>query len=269
VRQSDKWALTAKGKLAGGRIKASIKLGNYIEWPGNFDVTQLPAHQSPDILVELITSTKMGKELGLTANKLNYIFSELGWVNKSLKGWVVTEQGLKQGAIQSEDTRSGVPYVKWPETITKSRLLLGSINDADGTNIPPFFLADSTKNTSTAIMFTKKMDTQHRATDGHYVHSKAEMLIDNWLYMAQIVHAYERKLPIEENIFCDFYIPTGKVYIEYWGYSSDLKYLARKDKKLAVYEKYGLKLIQLDDADVQNLDHILPRLLLKFGVQAY
>ena len=94
-------------------------------------------------------------------------------------------------------------------------------------------------------------------------------MIDNWLYMAEIVHAYERKLPIEENVFCDFYIPSGKVYIEYWGYDDDPKYLARKAKKLAVYEKYGFKLIELDDTDVQKLDDILPRLLLKYGVQAY
>lgn len=268
MRQSDKWTLTAKGKLAGGRIKTSIKLGNYIEWPESFDITQLPAHQSPDILVELISSTKMGKELGLAANKLNYIFSELGWVNRRLKGWVVTDQGLKQGAIQSEDTRSGVPYVKWPDTLTQSKLLLSSINN-NSKNVPLFSPADDTKNTSTAVKFTKKMDPQHRTTDGHYVGSKAEMLIDNWLYMAQIVHAYERKLPIEENVFCDFYIPIGKVYIEYWGYDSDPKYLAHKDKKIAIYEKYGFKLIQLDDADMQNLDHVLPRLLLKFGVQAY
>ena len=269
MRQSDKWTLTAKGKLAGGRIKTSIKLGNYIEWPESFDVTQLPAHQSPDILVELISSTKIGKELGLAANKLNYIFSELGWVNRRLKGWVVTKQGLKQGAIPSEDTRSGVPYVKWPETIIQSGLLLSAINDNNAKNTPLFSPADDTKNTSTAMKFTTKTDTQHRTTDGHYVRSKAEILIDNWLYMAQIVHAYERKLPIEENVFCDFYIPAGKVYIEYWGYDSDPKYLARKDKKLAIYEKYGFKLIQLDDADVQNLDHTLPRLLLKFGVQTY
>jgi hypothetical protein len=95
------------------------------------------------------------------------------------------------------------------------------------------------------------------------------MLIDNWLYLAEIVHAYERKLPIEEDVYCDFYIPTGKVYIEYWRYDNDPKYLARKQKKLAIYQKYGFKLIELDDTAVQNLDDILPRLLLKFGVQAY
>lgn len=114
-----------------------------------------------------------------------------------------------------------------------------------------------------------KLVANHRAIDGHLVHSKAEMLIDNWLYIAEIVHAYERKLPIEENVYCDFYIPTGKVYIEYWEYDNDPKYLARKEKKCAVYEKYGFKLIQLNDADIHNLDDVLPRLLLKFGIQAY
>jgi hypothetical protein len=269
VRESDKWALTAKGKLAGGRIKTSVKLGDYIEWPEDFDVIQLPAHQSPDIPVELVSSTKMGKEFGLSANKLNYLFSELGWVNKSLKGWVATDQGLKQGAVQSEDNRSGVPYVRWPETITQSRLLLSSINDITVTNNLSHTSSSDTDNPSTSIEFKENFAAKHRTTDGHYVHSKAEMMIDNWLYIAEIVHAYERKLPIEENVYCDFYIPTGKVYIEYWGYDNDPKSLARKEKKLAIYEKYGLKLIELDDTDVQNLDAILPRLLLKFGVQAY
>jgi hypothetical protein len=193
----------------------------------------------------------------------------LGWLNKSLKGWVATDQGLKQGAVQSEDKRSGVPYVRWPETITKSKILLASINDITGSNILPAIEASDSTAPSASSEFRETFEAKNRTTDGHYVHSKAEMLIDNWLYMAEIVHAYERKLPIEENVYCDFYIPTGKVYIEYWDYDNDPKYLARKEKKLAVYEKYGFKLIQLNNADVQNLDDMLPRLLLKFGVQAY
>ncbi|MFQ3191395.1 MAG: very-short-patch-repair endonuclease [Paraglaciecola sp.] len=266
MREAEKWALTARGRLAGGRIKTSEKLGDYIEWPEGFDITQLPAHQSPDIFVELVSSTKMSKEFNISANKLNYLFSELGWVNKSLKGWVVTDQGLKQGAVQSEDTRSGVPYVRWPETITQSRLLLGSVSNITGSDTLsplPF------NNTSAAMEFGGRLEAKHRTIDGHFVRSKAEVMIDNWLYMAEIVHAYERRLPIEENVYCDFYIPTGKVYIEYWGTDKDPRYLARKQKKLAVYEKYGFKLIELDAAEIQNLDDILPRLLLKFGVQAY
>ncbi|WP_069472452.1 hypothetical protein [Candidatus Marithrix sp. Canyon 246] len=95
------------------------------------------------------------------------------------------------------------------------------------------------------------------------------MLIDNWLYMFEVVHAYERKLPIEEDVYSDFYLPTGKVYIEYWGYENDSKYLERKQIKQNIYKKYNLKLIELEDKDVQNLDDILPRLLLKYGIQTY
>jgi very-short-patch-repair endonuclease len=269
VREAEKWALTAKGKLAGGRIKTSVKLGDYIEWPEIFDLTKLPAHQSPDTPVELVSSTMIGKEFDISANKLNYIFSELGWVNKSLKGWVATDHGLKQGAVQSEDLRSGVPYVRWPDSIAQSKALLSSINDVTGTKSVNSALIEQANTHSDSHEFREKFAAKHRSTDGHYVRSKAEMLIDNWLYLAEIVHAYERKLPIEENLYCDFYIPTGKVYIEYWGYDNDPKYLARKQKKLAVYQKYGFKLIELNDKEVQNLDDVLPRLLLKFGVKAY
>jgi hypothetical protein len=269
ARDSEKWTLTAKGKLAGGRIKTSAKLGDYIEWPESFDVALLPTHQSPDVPVELVSSTKVGKEFGISANKLNYLFSELGWVNKSLKGWSATHQGLKQGAVQSEDSRSGVPYVRWPETIIQSKFLLGTINEMTGSNSQTPNSSDDANTASTSMAFKEKFEAQHMALDGHGVGSKAEMLIDNWLYMAEIVHAYKRKLPIDENVYCDFYIPTGKVYIEYWGYDNDPKNLARKEKKLAVYKKHAFKLIELHDNDIQNLDDTLPRLLLKFGVQAY
>jgi hypothetical protein len=146
---------------------------------------------------------------------------------------------------------------------------LGSINDITGSDAPSLASSGDPKSKSNSQECRDKFEALYRAIDGHIVRSKAEVLIDNWLYMAEIVHAYERKLPIEENVYCDFYIPTGKVYIEYWGYDEDPKYLARKEKKLAVYEKYGFRLIELGDADVQNLDDILPRLLLKFGIQAY
>jgi len=101
------------------------------------------------------------------------------------------------------------------------------------------------------------------------VRSKAEMLIDNWLYMAEIVHAYERKLPIEEEVYCDFYIPKGKIYIEFWGLENDPKYAKRKETKRNIYKKYNFKLIELTDEEVFNLDDILPRMLLKFGVETY
>jgi hypothetical protein len=98
------------------------------------------------------------------------------------------------------------------------------------------------------------------------VRSKAEMLIDNWLYTASIVHAYERQLPIAEEAYCDFYLPTGNVYIEYWGLERDAAYAARRAAKQALYRQYQFNLIELVDEHIRNLDDVLPRQLLKYGI---
>jgi len=257
-KQEDKWQLTDEGTAAGG-VYLTGKYGQYVAWPEDF---QLPTAVAKPEATKLLTATVLGQQFELSANKMNYILSELGWIKKGLKGWLVTEQGLAMGAEQGEDSRSGIPYVRWPEKITRNRALKDNVDNIKGVDKPK---TDTDKMDS----FRHKFEATHRTTDGHFVRSKAEMLIDNWLYMAEIVHAYERKLPIEEEMYCDFYIPTGKVYIEFWGYENDAKYQARKQEKLAIYQKYNFNLIELTDKDVLNLDDILPRLLLKFGVQAY
>lgn len=256
-KDNDQWVLTEVGERLGG-VHLTGKYGQYVAWPE--DVNFEPSSNSPT--ENLITATTLGKHFDLSPNKMNYILSELGWIKKGLKGWLVTEQGVKLGAIQGEDSRSGIPYARWPESILNTKALLDSIDNIKGIDKPK---TDSDKMDS----FRHKFEATHRTTDGHFVRSKAEMLIDNWLYMAEIVHAYERKLPIEEEMYCDFYIPTGKVYIEFWGYDNDEKYLARKQQKQAIYQKYNFNLIELTDAEVLNLDDTLPRMLLKFGVQAY
>lgn len=258
-KENDQWVLTEAGERLGG-VHLNGKYGQYAAWPEDIDFGQMAANESSTD--KLITATAIGKHFDLSPNKMNYILSELGWIKKGLKGWLVTDQGAKLGAKQGEDSRSGIPFARWPESILHAKALKDSIDNIKGVDKPK---TDSDKMDS----FRHKFEATHRTTDGHFVRSKAEMLIDNWLYMAEIVHAYERKLPIEEEMYCDFYIPTGKVYIEFWGYENDEKYLARKQEKLALYQKYNFNLIELTDKEVLNLDDILPRLLLKFGVQAY
>jgi len=260
-KDGDTWKLTNIGLTKGGAYKDSKQFGQYIVWPEDLTLSELIVSSA------LVTSTVLGKHFDLSANKINFILSEIGWLKKAMKGWVITPQGEKQGGIQAEDKKSGVPYVRWPESILQSKSLNESIRHVKGTDEPlqkSIQLINEDSNS-----FREKFPAHHRSADGHMVRSKAEMLIDNWLYMAEIVHAYERKLPVEEEIYCDFYIPAGKVYIEYWGYETDPKYMARKETKIALYRKYGFDLIELQDSDIHNLDDVLPRLLLKYGVQAY
>ncbi len=265
-KEGDSWVLTDKGKSKGGEYKESKQYGKYIVWPENIEIELNSSTQSEQSHVKLITSTVIGKHFGLSAKKINFILSEIGWLEKSLKGWKVSIQGKKQGGTQAEDQKTGIPYVRWPESILESNTLLETIGHVKGTSEAT---PTNNKTANSDVGFREKFEAKHRSADGHFVRSKAEMLIDNWLYMAEIVHAYERKLPIEEDVYCDFYIPTGKVYIEYWGYENDQKYLARKEKKLEIYKKYGFNLIELNDKEVQNIDDILPKMLLKYGVQAY
>lgn len=270
-RKNDNWELTSSGQEQGGEVVASTKFGKYIVWPetllgdGVISECESPASSNNSLTARLI-----GNHFELTANKINFILSELGWLQKGIKGWVITEQGKKLGGQQAEDRKSGIPFVRWPADILERKSLKESIEHVKGTSseAEPEPEEEQTSQ-KTIVGFREKFEAKHRSADGHFVRSKAEMLIDNWLYMAEIVHAYERKLPIEEDVYCDFYIPTGKVYIEYWGFENDIKYLARKKKKLEIYNKYGFNLIELNDEDVQNLDDVLPRHLLKFGVQAY
>jgi hypothetical protein len=112
--------------------------------------------------------------------------------------------------------------------------------------------------------FRNKFPATYITEDGHRVRSKSEQIIDNWLYHKGIVHAYERKVPIEEDVYCDFFIPLGqKVWIEYWG-ADEEKYLKRKELKKNFYAKYKKNLIELNDKDIEKIDDIMPKKLRPF-----
>lgn len=121
--------------------------------------------------------------------------------------------------------------------------------------------------------FRKKYPAEYRTKDGHYVRSKAELTIDDSLYLWGIAHAYEKKLPnTTENVYSDFHIPSGNgrpkaVYIEYWGMENDEKYNQRKHRKIKIYNELGLSLIQLNDADIKNIEDSLQKYLLQHGIK--
>ncbi|SMY35442.1 glycerol kinase [Photobacterium andalusiense] len=258
TRDNKEWLLTDIGKAAQGEYKQSSQFGQYIVWPKELEIITAPSFDS-----KKLSATQISAHFNLTSQKINQILDELGWINKAVKGWKVSQSGSRLGGIQKEDSRTGVPYVVWDETVLTNSSLKHSVNEITGINAEVKSTDNSVSN------FRQKFEAKHRSADGHYVRSKAEMLIDNWLYMAGIVHAYERKLPIEEDLYCDFYLPTGKVYIEFWGLEDDPKYANRKKIKQDLYAKYGFNLIELNDNDVQNLDDVLPRMLLKFDIKAY
>lgn len=273
-RKNDKWVLTDLGKKKGGQTRNNPKFGEYIVWPENISIDNGQQKERP----KLINATAIGKHFDISSQRLNLILSELGLIEKDLAaGWEITKLGKSIGGRQFEHETSGANYVLWPESILQYKRLLEVFKENSTDQHQTQAATVSSPQTETQVAninkdnFREKFEAKHRTIDGHYVRSKAEMLIDNWLYQYGLVHAYERKLPIDEDVYCDFYIPSGNgrpqaVYIEFWGLENDPKYTERKNKKIEIYKREGLSLIELTDADLQNIDDILAKKLRQFKV---
>ena len=150
----------------------------------------------------------------------------------------------------------------------------------DGINFVPYFIGvmelsqlleishNLTNIDKTENKFREEYPAKLRCDDGHFVRSRGEQLIDNWLYYHGILHAYERKIPIEEQIYCDFFLPQVReegVYVEYWGLEGEQEYENRKAQKLNIYNKHNLRLISISNRDLDNIDDVLSSRLKQDG----
>lgn len=208
-----------------------------------------------------MNASKIGEHFNISSQKINLYLSELGWIEKDKGGWVTTNSGKKNGANQLE-AMNGKPYVVWSNEILSNKHLIREIQGATGDEE----YQKVTKSESNSDDFRKKFPANLRTPDGHYVRSRAEILIDDFLYKNGIVHAYERRVNIDEDMYCDFYIPTQKLYIEFWGLEENEQYAERKNKKLELYAKYNLKLIEVNNSDIENLDENLASKLRKHNI---
>jgi len=211
VRENESWVLTDQGKAKGGSYKKSERFGEYIVWPEDLSI-ETPQATSDKDSTRLVTSTVIANQLALSASTINAIFLKLDWIAKNPKGWILTKSGKKQGGVQAENKKSDTLYILWPESIVESSSFSDIVNRLKKSKASKTKAQEQEQKEE--VGFRGKFEAKHRSADGHFVRSKAEMIIDNWLYMAEIVHAYERKLPIEEDVYSDFYIPTGKVYVD-------------------------------------------------------
>ena len=270
-RKNDKWTLTELGKQKGGQTRTNPKFGEYIVWPENLSIDNgQPQKDKP----KLLNATAIGKHFHVSSQRLNLILSELGWIEKDLAGWTLTKLGKTVGGKQYEHETSGGSYVLWPDNILQNKSLIEVFKESEPEKEAPKANPISTPQQQSSVQpttnnFRDKFEAKHRTKDGHFVRSRAEVIIDDTLYDYGLVHAYEKKVPIEEELYTDFYLPNGKVYIEYWGLENDPKYAERKKKKIEIYQKYDLKLIELNDDDISNLDDHLPKKLLKYGIKVY
>ena len=224
----------------------------------------------------MLTASKLGKALDIPSARVNLTPGRVGLGREVHRGLESHQtKGERQGGRTRTFKQNGALYAVWPDSLPHSKTFLAAVKrvrQREPTKRPTKRLRKSIADPPVVAEKPQVADlrtrfpAKYRAADGHYVRSRAELSIDNWLYMHAIVHAYERKLPVEEDAYCDFYLPQGKVYIEYWGMEKDPAYAQRKKEKQVIYARYGLNLVELADAELENLDDNLARLLLPFGV---
>lgn len=105
--------------------------------------------------------------------------------------------------------------------------------------------------------FLEDLPRTYKAEDGDLLRSSHEVQIDDWFYHNGIEHQAEIKVPIDKLMWCDWFLPKEKIYVEYWGLMHDKDYRESRKVKEKLYRKADLKLISIEPEDMKNLNEIL------------
>ena len=106
-----------------------------------------------------------------------------------------------------------------------------------------------------------------RTKDGHWVRSKSEQYIANFLFDNRIWYQYERPAHIGGiELRPDFFLPdlVGGVYLEHFGILDDPRYRQLADRKIELYMQAKLRLIVTDEKDALDMDAALRRKIGKY-----
>jgi len=275
-RVGDHWKLTGKGQFEGGDYVNSKKYGEYIGWPENI----LEHHIFVALYNLPMRAGIIGKELKLSAHRFNALLAELGWQKRHHRGWVLTDFGRSLGGAEQDDEETGIPYTRWPRTILDQPQLAKPLAELDaiphklptaGTGKTAESAPNNTSNQQSLNFSNSSSGKQdvYRAMDGHLLDNKQDLLIDNWLYLMGVSHAYQRSLAEAQLGHCDFYLPMAQVYIECWHASESAARLTQKLARLEYYKAQALSHIEISADDFDKLDAVLPKRLLKFGITVY
>lgn len=260
-RAGESWILTAKGEFEGGNYQQSRRYGRYIVWPERLDHHPLLAAIESNLRINAASMRRYYPRLH--ARQINRALAELGLQRHSILGWELTERGKALGGLQEESDNSGAFYVTWPHEIIDNPVIHRELTRQSDQSQ---YLVSSTD--SEPDLFANTSGSPPcLGVDGHTLGSALEVKVCNWLYLAQLAHAYQRALPTEELVQADFYVPEGNVYIDCWDADIPAQALSGKLHKRELYRTLKLRHIEINAADADRLDEVLGRGLLAFGIR--
>ncbi len=256
-RHEDNWFLTSKGEFEGGSYQDSKRYGRYIVWPESLQNHRLIGAIESN---KRMTAAGMRQRYpGLELRLINRVLAELGLQQHTVLGWELTELGQRLGGQQQESESSGALYITWPEDFINNPILQRELDKLLVTPQAATGPADD--------LFATPAETLPEAIDGHQLNTLLEWQVCNWLYMAQLAHAHCRALPVEDELYADFYVPAAGVYIECWEKEEGKERLTVKLRKKEVFRELQLPVIELNAGDGDHLDERLGKALLEYGVR--
>jgi len=260
-RAGESWLLTPKGEYEGGNYQQSRRYGRYIVWPeGLVHHPLLAAIESN----QRINAASMRRYYPrLHARQINRALAEMGLQRHSIIGWELTDRGRALGGLQEESDNSGAFYVTWPHEIIDNPVIHRELTRQSDQSQPVVHAAD----TEPDLFASSAAGQPCVGIDGHMLGSELELRVCNWLYLAQLAHAFQRALPVEELVLADFYVPEGNVYIDCWDADIPAQALSGKLHRRELYRTMKLRHIEINAADAERLDEVLGRGLLAFGIR--
>lgn len=256
------WVLTPKGEFEGGSYHDSRRFGRYIVWPPSVEKHQLLAAIESN---QRITAAAMRRYYPrLHPRQINRALAELGLQQHSILGWELTAFGRTLGGQQEESESTGAFYVSWPHEIIDHTVIHRELSkQSDQIHRQPVALPGEPD------LFGDGETTAPSCIgiDGHILQTALQMRVCDWLYLAQLSHAYQRALPVEELVLADFYLPMGNIYIDCWEADVPASQLSSRLLKRELYRQFDLRHIEINAGDVERLDEVLGRGLLGFGIR--
>ena len=261
-RTDESWGLKAKGEFEGGSFHTSRRYGAYIVWPDA--LVKHPLLQAIESNQRITASAMCRDYPHLHARQINRALAELGLQQHTIMGWELTEMGRSLGGLQEESNNSGAFYVAWPHEIVDNPVVHRELSHQSD-QIP----AQESPDNSEPDLFAAPAGAADacRGVDGHSLDSPLQARVCNWLYLAQLAHAYRRTLPTEELNYADFYVPMGNIYIDCWESDVPAKELSDRLRKKELYRELNLRHLEINADDAEKLDEVLGRGLQSFGVR--
>ncbi len=262
ARVGESWTLTNKGEFEGGSYQTSSRFGRYIVWPMTLEKHPLLATIESN---QRITAAAMCRYYPrLHPRQINRALAEIGLQHHSILGWELSDFGRSLGGKQEESDNSGAFYVTWPHEIIDHPVIHRELTRQSDQMQPA---TDNGPGEQDLFQSAESKSPVLCGIDGHVLQSTLQLQVCNWLYLAQLPHAYQRALPVEEPIAADFYLVGGSVYIDCIDDEPTASSLAIKLRKRVLYRELGLRSIEIEAADTERLDEVLGRGLLAWGIR--